>query len=157
MALLWYLPKMMMILSTRWQSLFKLMLPLVIKNHTLPSFRQCQGISKYERKIASNNLSFQFHNIIMHILWCSKKSFLKSGFHFSWHPCNGLALINQTTIRARKIDILFRHFWFWVLTNSVPSINITCSYIMFDGIHHENWYHNAFQNCFLANRKLNKD
>ena len=66
----------------------------------------------------------------MHILWCSKKSFLKSGFHFSWHPCNGLALINQTTIRARKIDILFRHFWFWVLTNSVPSMNITCSYIM---------------------------
>ena len=121
----------MMILSTRQQSLLKLMLPLVIKNHTQPSFRQCQGISKYERKIASNNLSFQFHNIIMHILWCSKKYFLKSGFHFSWQQFNGLALINQTAIRARKIDILFRLFGFWVLTNSILSINIICSYIMF--------------------------
>ena len=103
------------------------------ENYTLSSFRQCQGISKYKRKITSNNLSFQFHNIIMHTLWCSKKSFLKSGFHFSWHPCNGLALINQTAIDARKIDILSRLFGFWVLTNSVPSIDIICSYIVYGG------------------------
>ena len=135
------------------------MLPVVNQNHTLPSFRQCQGISKYERKIASNNLSFQFHNIIMHILWYSKTSFLKSGLHFSWHRCNGLALINQTAITARTNDILLRSFLFWVLTNSVPSIYIIFNMLFMAvvRIQHNNWYHNAFQNCFLTYYKLNRD
>ena len=90
-------------------------------------------------------------NIIMHILWYSKTSFLKSGLHFSWHRCNGLALINQTAITARTNDILLRSFLFWVLTNSVPSIYIIFN-MLFMAV-----YHNAFQDCFLTYYKLNRD